>query len=142
MSYDDKQDEDVKLSGHPLNKAFNIDTEGMDGDDDDDYNDIGFTKEELDLDEVIQQSRFIYNNLAGDLPYIDPKNKPMHYQMMERMLSEIKDAIWKKENIRLGREKFAHQKDKYLKSKSTDSDSPSDSQPSKGVDRGKLFSIK
>ena len=134
-----REDDDIKLTNHPLNKAFNVDLEGMDVEEESE--DIGITQEEIDLAEVIRQCKFIYNNLATDLPYIEPKNKPMHYQMMERMLSEIKDAIWKKENIKLNREKFDHQKERHSK-KESKSDEEESKQDSKGVERAKLFSIK
>ncbi len=137
-----EEDDDIKLDNHPLNKAFNIDMEGLDVEDEPN-DDIGITQEEIDLEEVIRQSKFIYNNLASDLPYIEPKHKPMHYQMMERMLSEIKDAIWKKESIKLNREKFEHQKSKHNKKGSDDGEvDASSSDPANGVERAKLFSIK
>ena len=63
----------------------------------------GIDREIPDLDDIIRESRGLYNNIVGDIPYADPRHKAGMYGLADKFLTTMKDAIYKKEQILLKR---------------------------------------
>jgi hypothetical protein len=61
--------------------------------------------EDPQLDDIISFSLKEYKGLRDIIELIEPKNRIKYYEMMERFLANAKDAMHKKETLRMAREK-------------------------------------
>lgn len=68
--------------------------------------------EDPQLDHIIQFSLMEYKGLRDIIDLIEPKSRIKYYEMMERFLSNAKDAMNKKEMIKIHNERLKASKGK------------------------------
>ena len=68
--------------------------------------------EDPELDHIIQFSLKEYKGIRDIIDLIEPKSRIRYYEMCERFLANAKDAIYKKEMIKLNNEKLKASKGK------------------------------
>lgn len=86
---------------HPLDDTFDISTADLL---DDDMENV-IIPDDPTLDTIIQLSLQAYKSQMGDILHIEPKNRARYLEVAEKFLNQAKDAMAKKEQIRLAREK-------------------------------------
>lgn len=121
---------------HPLDKEFNL-------------SDIDDSEAELlipddpTLDTIIEFALKAYKQQADDLHLIEPKNRVRYLEVSERFLGQAKDAIYKKDYLKLRREFLAKgaklPTDGQLKS--AVGDSGESQEGNNVVDRSELFKM-
>lgn len=85
---------------HPLDKEFNIS----------DYDDSDpelIIPDDPNLDTIIGFALKAYKQQVDDLHLIEPKNRVRYLEVSERFLAQAKDAIYKKDYLKLRREFLA-----------------------------------
>lgn len=86
---------------HPLDKEFNIESE---------YSDEDFSPIEIpndpSLDTIIELSLSAYKEQMEVIGLVEPKNRVKYLEVAERFLNQAKDAMAKKENLTLQRDKL------------------------------------
>lgn len=86
---------------HPLDKEFNIESE---------YGDEDFSPIEIpndpSLDTIIELSLSAYKEQMEVIGLVEPKNRVKYLEVAERFLNQAKDAMAKKENLTLQRDKL------------------------------------
>lgn len=86
---------------HPLDETFNISNEnGLDDD-----LDLVEIPDDPNLDTIIKLSLEAYKSQMNDILHIEPKNRARYLEVAEKFLNQAKDAMSKKEQIKLAREK-------------------------------------
>lgn len=86
---------------HPLDKEFNIESEYGD----EDFSPINIPDDPT-LDTIIELSLSAYKEQMEVIGLVEPKNRIKYLEVAERFLNQAKDAMAKKENIILQRDKF------------------------------------
>lgn len=94
------------MKKHPLDKAFDVPDDRLI---DDSNTDIEIP-EDPNLDTIISLSLKAYKEQMEDIIMIEPKNRARYLEVAERFLDQAKDAMAKKEQLRLQREKQAQSK--------------------------------
>ena len=87
---------------HPLDDTFDT-LEGTD------FDDLKFLEEIPDdptLDTIIKLSLKAYKEQMQDIVMVEPKNRARYLEVAEKFLNQAKDALSKKEQIALAREKL------------------------------------
>lgn len=90
------------MSRHPLDDTFDT-LEGTD------FDDLKFLEEIPDdptLDTIIKLSLKAYKEQMQDIVMVEPKNRARYLEVAEKFLNQAKDALSKKEQITLAREKL------------------------------------
>lgn len=90
------------MSRHPLDDTFDT-LEGTD------FDDLKFLEEIPDdptLDTIIKLSLKAYKEQMQDIVMVEPKNRARYLEVAEKFLNQAKDALSKKEQIALAREKL------------------------------------
>jgi hypothetical protein len=115
---------------HPLDEQFDI----VDG-----YmEDLGTVEipDNPDLDTIINLSLSAYKEQMEVISLVEPKNRTKYLEIAERFLNQAKDAMAKKEQLKINYQKMALvQKDKTKKLESHDVDG-------EVVDRKSLYELK
>ena len=93
------------MKHHPLDDAFDVDTSNMLSDDS-----IIEIPDDPNLDTIITFALRAYKEQMEDIVLIEPKNRIRYLEIAERFLEEAKDAMYKKEQIRIAREKLLNSK--------------------------------
>ena len=117
------------MAYHPLNDEFNIDPENLD----DEFVNETEIPEEAQLNDIIKMSLGVYKDVMDNLQYIEVKHRPRHLDVAEKYLNQAKDAMYKKEQLLLNREKFEHSK------KGKKDPEEGEDEPSGKVDRRQLL---
>lgn len=94
------------MKKHPLDKAFDVPDDRLI---DDSNTDIEIPEDPT-LDTIISLSLKAYKEQMEDIIMIEPKNRARYLEVAERFLDQAKDAMAKKEQLRLQREKQAQAK--------------------------------
>jgi hypothetical protein len=95
------------MSGkHPLDRAFDIDNSHLL---DDDYEEVVIPDDPT-LDTIIEFALKAYKTQMEDVSLIEPKNRIRYLEIAERFLEEAKDAMYKKEYLKVAREKLERAK--------------------------------
>ena len=89
------------MKKHPLDKAFDVPDDRLI---DDSNTDIEIPEDPT-LDTIISLSLKAYKEQMEDIIMIEPKNRARYLEVAERFLDQAKDAMAKKEQLRLQREK-------------------------------------
>lgn len=89
------------MKKHPLDKAFDVPDDRLI---DDSNTDIEIPEDPT-LDTIISLSLKAYKEQMEDIVMIEPKNRARYLEVAERFLDQAKDAMAKKEQLRLQREK-------------------------------------
>lgn len=119
---------------HPLDKEFNIESEYVD----EDFSPINIPDDPT-LDTIIELSLSAYKEQMEVIGLVEPKNRVKYLEVAERFLNQAKDAMAKKENLTLQRDKLykANAKPKgILEGKVVDDDDE------KKFDRNSLYDLK
>lgn len=93
------------MSKNPLDLTFGIDPKMAD----DDYTVVDIPDDPT-LDTIIELGLKAYKEQMEDIMHIEPKNRAKYLEVAEKFLSTVKDAMHKKEMIRLQREKASGKK--------------------------------
>ena len=105
-------------NNHPLNDALNMNPEQLD----EEFIQETDIPEEAQLVDIIKMSLKVYKEIIDDIQFVEVKHKPRHLDVAEKYLNQAKDAIYKREQLLLNREKFeSSKKDKDNKSNQEDS---------------------
>lgn len=127
---------------HPLDDVFDVDKSPF-GDEYDYKVTIPTDKEERDLDLVIELALQQYKQNTEDMPLMTPSGRVKVMEINERILNTIKDAQYKKEVIKINKEKLkiAQEKEKPVAKPASGgpSDVQSEDAPDNLVDRRELF---
>lgn len=93
------------MSKHPLDDAFNI---GEEHQIDEDILTVHIpeSEEEQNLALIASLALATYKAQMEDIVHIEPKNRPKFLEVAKEFLAQAKDAIDKKEKLRLGRDKM------------------------------------
>lgn len=119
---------------HPLSETLDMNPDNID--EDEEFKNRTDIPEEAELNDVIKLALKVYRELMDDIEYIAPKNRVKHLEVAERYLNQAKDAMYKKEQILLSREKFEASK----KGKDSDKDTSNDNgEEEKKFDRKSLL---
>ena len=94
------------MKKHPLDKAFDVPDDRLI---DDSNTDIEIPEDPT-LDTIISLSLKAYKEQMEDIIMIEPKNRARYLEVAERFLDQAKDAMAKKEQLRLQREKQSNAK--------------------------------
>lgn len=86
---------------HPLDKEFNIESEYGD----EEFSPINIPDDPT-LDTIIELSLSAYKEQMEVIGLVEPKNRIKYLEVAERFLNQAKDAMAKKENLNLQRDKF------------------------------------
>lgn len=86
---------------HPLDKEFNIESEYGD----EDFNPIEIPNDPT-LDTIIELSLSAYKEQMEVIGLVEPKNRVKYLEVAERFLNQAKDAMAKKENLTLQKDKL------------------------------------
>lgn len=89
---------------HPLDNEFDI-TDSMAMDDDYVPVKIPEDAEERNLDLIIDLALRTYKEQMDDMVHIEPKNRLKYLEIAERFLNQAKDAMYKKDYLRMQRER-------------------------------------
>lgn len=89
---------------HPLDNEFDI-TDSMAMDDDYEPVKIPEDAEERNLDLIIDLALRTYKEQMDDMVHIEPKNRLKYLEIAERFLNQAKDAMYKKDYLRMQRER-------------------------------------
>ena len=87
------------MSKDPLDSVFGFDV------DSDDFDSIEIP-DDPQLDHIIQFSLKEYKGIKEIIDLIEPKNRIKYFEMMERFLANAKDAMYKKDMIKVAQEKL------------------------------------
>lgn len=99
---------DEEHNEHPLSAYMDMDPDRLD--DDERFKNKTEMPEEAELNDIIKMALKVYVEMQNDIQYIAPKNRVRHLQVAERYLNQAKDAMYKKEQLLLEREKFEQSK--------------------------------
>lgn len=86
---------------HPLDKEFNIESEYVD----EDFSPINIPDDPT-LDTIIELSLSAYKEQMEVIGLVEPKNRVKYLEVAERFLNQAKDAMAKKENLTIQRDKL------------------------------------
>lgn len=86
---------------HPLDDTFDISAADLL---DDDLDEV-VIPDDPNLDTIIKLSLQAYKSQMNDILHIEPKNRARYLEVAEKFLNQAKDAMAKKEQIKLSREK-------------------------------------
>lgn len=91
------------MSKHPLDDKFDITEETLL--DEASGIEIPEDKEERNLDLIIDLALKAYAELGQIVEFVEPSHRIKYYQQMEGFLAQAKDARYKKDRLRLDRDK-------------------------------------
>ena len=94
------------MKKHPLDKTFDVPDDRLI----DDSNIDIVIPEDPTLDTIISLSLKAYKEQMEDIMLIEPKNRARYLEVAEKFLDQAKDAMAKKEQLRLQREKQLNSK--------------------------------
>jgi hypothetical protein len=112
------------MSKDPLDSVFGFDV------DSEDFDSIEIP-DDPQLDHIIQFSLKEYKGIKEIIDLIEPKNRIKYFEMMERFLANAKDAMYKKDMIKVAQEK--------LKKMGQPKGSSQPPKEEAGVDRNSLY---
>jgi hypothetical protein len=112
------------MSKDPLDGVFGFDV------DSEDFDSIEIP-DDPQLDHIIQFSLKEYKGIKEIIDLIEPKNRIKYFEMMERFLANAKDAMYKKDMIKVAQEK--------LKKMGQPKGSSQPPKEDAGVDRNSLY---
>lgn len=112
------------MSKDPLDSVFGFDV------DSEDFDSIEIP-DDPQLDHIIQFSLKEYKGIKEIIDLIEPKNRIKYFEMMERFLANAKDAMYKKDMIKVAQEKL-----KKMGQPKGNSHAPKEEA---GVDRNSLY---
>ena len=117
---------------HPLESAFDIDSGILE----EDFTSIEIPDDPT-LDTIIQLALAAYKDNAEVIAMVEPKQRIKYLEAGERYLNQAKDAIHKKEMIKLQKEKLEQMKKaKQSPQKTSTSDSTGEGE---GLSRKEMF---
>lgn len=92
------------MSDHPLDKEFEVETKVFM----DDYETVNIPEgvDERDLDLIIDLALKQYKMNMDDMALVEPKNRLRLQEINRDLLAQTKDAIHKKERLKIEREKM------------------------------------
>lgn len=87
---------------HPLDETFNIESEYQD----EDYVHVDIPNDPS-LDTIISLALKAYKEQMEIIGLVEPKNRIKYIEVCEKLLGQAKDAMYKKEQLKISREKMA-----------------------------------